>query len=129
MTPSMATNSLQALVMHLDDIPSDEIEDVNILTAIPFFYKFAIELVAPLCQTIMNHPPAPSMVCTLVTIARDVASSTARQMTPCSVTKSMLLNGSNDDEDTEDKAVDMAGHEEEANRNTELYSSIMEKKS
>jgi 2,3-bisphosphoglycerate-dependent phosphoglycerate mutase len=31
-------NSLRALVMHLDDIPDDEIEGLNIPTAIPFYY-------------------------------------------------------------------------------------------
>lgn len=31
-------NSLRALVMYLDDIPADEIEGLNIPTAIPFFY-------------------------------------------------------------------------------------------
>jgi hypothetical protein len=41
------------------------------------------------------------------------------------VTKSMLLNGSNDDEDMEDKDVDMEDHEEEAKRNIHLL--IMEK--
>jgi hypothetical protein len=37
----------------------------------------------------------------------------------------MLLNGSNDDEDMEDKDVDMEDHEEEAKRNIHLL--IMEK--
>lgn len=31
-------NTLRALVMHLDDIPADEIEGLNIPTAIPFYY-------------------------------------------------------------------------------------------
>jgi hypothetical protein len=31
-------NTLRALVMHLDDIPPEEIEDVNIGTALPFYY-------------------------------------------------------------------------------------------
>ena len=31
-------NTLRALVMHLDDIPSTDIEDLNIPTAIPFYY-------------------------------------------------------------------------------------------
>ena len=31
-------NTLRALVMHLDDIPQEDIEDLNIPTAIPFFY-------------------------------------------------------------------------------------------
>ena len=31
-------NSLRALVMYLDDIPADEIENLNIPTGIPFYY-------------------------------------------------------------------------------------------
>lgn len=31
-------NTLRALVMHLDNIPADQIEDLNIPTAIPFYY-------------------------------------------------------------------------------------------
>lgn len=34
-------NSLRALVMHLDEIPVDEIENLNIPTAIPFFYDIS----------------------------------------------------------------------------------------
>jgi hypothetical protein len=81
----------------------------------------------------MNQPSASSTVCTLVTIARNVASSTNDPLLWAlddhQVTKSMLLNGSNDDEDMEDNVVDKEGHEEEAKINTELYLSIMEKKS
>jgi 2,3-bisphosphoglycerate-dependent phosphoglycerate mutase len=35
-------NSLRALVMHLDSIPVDEIEGLNIPTAIPFFYDICL---------------------------------------------------------------------------------------
>lgn len=31
-------NTLRALVMHIDEIPSDDIEDLNIPTGIPFYY-------------------------------------------------------------------------------------------
>uniref|UniRef100_A0A7S1Y2D5 Phosphoglycerate mutase n=1 Tax=Grammatophora oceanica TaxID=210454 RepID=A0A7S1Y2D5_9STRA len=36
-------NTLRALVMHLDDIPADQIEGLNIPTAIPFYYDIDIE--------------------------------------------------------------------------------------
>ena len=32
-------NTLRALVMHIDDIPPEEIEDLNIPTGIPFYYN------------------------------------------------------------------------------------------
>jgi Histidine phosphatase superfamily (branch 1) len=32
-------NTLRALVMHIDDIPAEEIEDLNIPTGIPFYYN------------------------------------------------------------------------------------------
>lgn len=35
-------NSLRALIMHLDDIPSEDIEELNIPTAIPFFYDICL---------------------------------------------------------------------------------------
>lgn len=36
-------NSLRALVIHLDDIPADQIEGLNIPTAIPFYYDIDLK--------------------------------------------------------------------------------------
>jgi 2,3-bisphosphoglycerate-dependent phosphoglycerate mutase len=131
-------NSLRALVMHLDDIPTDKIEDVNIPTAIPFFYDICVR--TGRTEMSNNHEPsAGSFRGVYISDDRKKRSFLERRraandpllwaLDDHQVTKSMLLNGSNDDEDMEDEAVDMEGHEEEAKRNTELYSSIMEKNS
>jgi hypothetical protein len=50
-------NTLRALVMHLDDIPPEEIEDVNIGTALPFYYdidKATGKRVAPASEREMH---------------------------------------------------------------------------
>eukprot|EP00471_Norrisiella_sphaerica_P009701 CAMPEP_0184496150 /NCGR_PEP_ID=MMETSP0113_2-20130426/33234_1 /TAXON_ID=91329 /ORGANISM="Norrisiella sphaerica, Strain BC52" /LENGTH=414 /DNA_ID=CAMNT_0026882663 /DNA_START=116 /DNA_END=1359 /DNA_ORIENTATION=- len=44
-------NTLRALVMHLDDIPAEEIEALNIPTAIPFYYD--IDLTT---GKVLDHP-------------------------------------------------------------------------
>jgi hypothetical protein len=51
----MVANSVQGLVMHLDDIPTEEIEDVNIPAATPFFYQICIRTGCAVMSN--NHEP------------------------------------------------------------------------
>jgi 2,3-bisphosphoglycerate-dependent phosphoglycerate mutase len=147
-------NSLRALVMHLDDIPSAEIENVNIPTAIPFFYDISVATGRPVVNGHHHQQqqgPAASSSSTgtfrgvYITDDRKKRSFLERRraandpflwaLDDHQVTKSMLLPGSSssskdDDGDRdmeEEEVVDMDGHEEEAKRNTELYSSVMDK--
>lgn len=124
-------NSLRALVMHLDDIPSEEIESLNIPTAIPFYYDICLNS----GRTVSEQEPG---------LFRGVYISDDRKkrsflerrraandpflwaLDDHHITQSVVLNGS-EDQGIEEETVDMEGLEEEAKRNTELYSSIMEK--
>lgn len=125
-------NSLRALVMHLDDIPVNDIEGLNIPTAIPFFYDISLDTGAVVVVP-DSHGGAVrggTFRGTYISDDRKKRNFLERRraandpflwaLHDHEVTRGMLIG-----DDTVDEAAPegLYGLEEEAKRNTELFSS------
>jgi len=126
-------NSLRALVMHLDSIPSNEIESLNIPTAIPFYYD--IDITTGQVATAHDEDRKGRFRGTYISDDRKKRNFLERRrmandpflwaLHDNEVTHSMLFG----DKDglAEDEPEGLAGLEEEAKRNTQLFSSALKK--
>lgn len=127
-------NTLRALVMHLDAIPTTAIESLNIPTAIPFFYDVSLP-----SGSVVSDKPSGSFRGVYISDDRKKRNYLERRraandpflwaLYDHQVASSMLV-GNNSTEAAPSKKVDavaegLAGIEEEAKRNTQLYSSIV----
>jgi 2,3-bisphosphoglycerate-dependent phosphoglycerate mutase len=133
-------NTLRALVMHLDGVEADDIEDLNIPTAIPFFY----DIDKATGMVISNGAPVGDNSTsgylgqfrgTYISDERKKRSFLERRraandpwlwaLHDHQVARSMLVGeGDNNFENAEEGLV---GLEEEAKQNTELFSSALYK--
>jgi 2,3-bisphosphoglycerate-dependent phosphoglycerate mutase len=139
-------NTLRALVMHLDEIPSAEIESLNIPTAIPFYYDIdkatgkAVSSSHDFAVTDKDRHEADKIGHGLfrgiyISDDRKKRNFLERRRTAndpwlwalhdYQVAESMLVNDEVDDDD--DGKGDFAGMEQEAKNNTELFSSDLHK--
>jgi 2,3-bisphosphoglycerate-dependent phosphoglycerate mutase len=136
-------NTLRALVMHLDEIPSAEIESLNIPTAIPFYYdidKATGKAVSSSHDGVAGDRHEADKIGhglfrgIYISDDRKKRSFLERRRTAndpwlwalhdYQVAESMLVN----DEVVDDgKNENLAGMEEEAKQNTELFSSALRK--
>lgn len=121
-------NSLRALVMHLDDIPADEIEALNIPTGIPFYYD--IDSRTGTVVESDNVDNERNFRGTYITDERKKRNFLERRraandpwlwaLHDSQVARSMLVG---DDEDNDQGPLEgMDGLVEEAARNTKLFS-------
>jgi 2,3-bisphosphoglycerate-dependent phosphoglycerate mutase len=137
-------NTLRALVMYLDEIPSEEIESLNIPTAIPFYYdidKATGKAVSSSHDGVMDRHETDKIGHGLfrgiyISDDRKKRSFLERRRTAndpwlwalhdYQVAESMLVNDEIvvDDDGEDDK---LSGMEEEAKQNTELFSSDLHK--
>jgi 2,3-bisphosphoglycerate-dependent phosphoglycerate mutase len=126
-------NTLRALAMHLDDIPGDEIEDLNIPTAIPFYYDICTSTGAVLAA---SHDHADTIGLgkfrgIYISDERKKRSFLERRRTANDpwlwalhdhqVARSMLI----EPEDDDGLGEGYEGLEEEARSNTALFSSTL----
>jgi 2,3-bisphosphoglycerate-dependent phosphoglycerate mutase len=138
-------NTLRALVMHLDEIPSAEIESLNIPTAIPFYYdidKATGNAVSSSHDGFMEKDKHESDKIghglfrgIYISDDRKKRSFLERRRTAndpwlwalhdYQVAESMLVNDEVDGDD--DGEAEFSGMEEEAKQNTELFSSDLHK--
>jgi 2,3-bisphosphoglycerate-dependent phosphoglycerate mutase len=135
-------NTLRALVMHLDEIPSEEIESLNIPTAIPFYYdidKATGKAVSSSHDGVLDRHETDKIGHGLfrgiyISDDRKKRSFLERRraandpwlwaLHDYQVAESMLVNDEVDDDGKDEK---LAGMEEEAKQNTELFSSALRK--
>jgi 2,3-bisphosphoglycerate-dependent phosphoglycerate mutase len=136
-------NSLRALVMYLDEIPTKEIEGLNIPTAIPFYYdidKATGKVVSSSHDGVADGDATDKIGRGLfsgiyISDERKKRSFLERRraandpllwaLHDHQVAESMLVNDEGDDEI--DEGEGLAGLEEEAKQNTELFSSALRK--
>lgn len=134
-------NTLRALVMHLDSIEVDDIEDLNIPTAIPFYYD-----IEKTTGKVISHVAGDDAGARFDRIGtgkfRGIYISDERKkrsflerrraandpwlwaLHDHQVARSMLVGGVEEDQGTPEGLV---GLEEEAKQNTELFSSALKK--
>lgn len=126
-------NSLRALVMHLDDIPSQEIEDLNIPTAIPFYYDIDKNT-----GKVVTKEKRNSFRGIYIADERKKRSFLERRraandpwvwaLHDDQVAESMLLEEDNiDTSEVDEQREGLEGVEEEAKHNTEVFSSALQK--
>jgi 2,3-bisphosphoglycerate-dependent phosphoglycerate mutase len=133
-------NSLRALVMHLDEIPVNEIENLNIPTAIPFFYDISSRTgkvvdVAYDSDGVATRPGSfRGIYITDESKKRNFLERRRAANDPFlwalhdhEVSCKMLFGTEDALSDVEPEGLD--GLEEEAKRNTELFSSAMKSSS
>lgn len=124
-------NSLRALVMHLDNIPVNEIEGLNIPTAIPFFYDICLSSGRVVSQ---HHGECGKFRGIYISDDHKKRNFLERRraandpflwaLHDHEVTSQMLIG--NVDKAVEEVAPEgLDGLEEEAKRNTELFSSAL----
>jgi 2,3-bisphosphoglycerate-dependent phosphoglycerate mutase len=127
-------NSLRALVMHLDEIPVKDIESLNIPTAIPFFYDISTFTGKVIPKENMESKVFRGTYISDESKKRNFLERRRAANDPFlwalhdhEVTEKMLF-GSNENimEDREPEGLN--GLEEEAKRNTELFSSALKSK-
>jgi 2,3-bisphosphoglycerate-dependent phosphoglycerate mutase len=139
-------NTLRALVMHLDEIPSNEIESLNIPTAIPFYYdidKATGKAVSSSHDSFTDKDDRQETDKIGHGLFRGIYISDDRKkrnflerrrtandpwlwaLHDYQVAESMLVNDEVDGDD--DGEGDFAGMEEEAKQTTELFSSDLHK--
>ena len=128
-------NSLRALVMHLDSIPSNEIESLNIPTAIPFYYDICLstgKVVSTGSQQDRENGQFRGMYISDDRKKRNFLERRRAANDPYlwalhdnEVTHSMLFGDKEGVPEFEPEG--MSGLEEEAKRNTELFSSALER--
>jgi 2,3-bisphosphoglycerate-dependent phosphoglycerate mutase len=129
-------NSLRALVMHLDEIPVNEIENLNIPTAIPFFYDISsvtgkVVDVAYDADGVATKPGSfrgiyitdESKKRNFVERRRAANDPFLWALHDHEVSSKMLFGTEDALSDVEPEGLD--GLEEEAKRNTELFSSAL----
>ena len=129
-------NTLRALVMHLDDIPSTDIEDLNIPTAIPFYYDIckATGKVLASSHDDTNMSSGGTFRGIYINDERKKRSFLERRraandpwlwaLHDHQVARSMLIEAEDDDDD-DDLEEGFEGLKEEARRNTLLFSSAL----
>jgi 2,3-bisphosphoglycerate-dependent phosphoglycerate mutase len=137
-------NTLRALVMHLDDIPVDEIESFSIPTAIPFYYdidKATGKVVSTGIQNAAGEDAADKIAVgskfrgLYISDERKKKSFLERRratndpwlwaLHDHQVTNSMLVSNDEDDGDTDTDEQGMEGLVADAKENTELFSSVL----
>lgn len=126
-------NSLRALVMHLDDIPVNEIESLNIPTAIPFFYDICLStgnVISDSGDGVVSGKFRGTYISddnkkrNFLERRRAANDPFLWALNDHEVTSRMLIGDENDAAD--DVAPEgLNGLEEEAKRNTELFSSAL----
>jgi len=128
-------NSLRALVMHLDAIPSNDIESLNIPTAIPFFYDIDLSTGQVVAST--ENQQNGRFRGTYISDDRKKRNFLERRraandpylwaLHDNEVTSSMLFGDQNGTVG-EEHPEGLDGLEEEAKRNTQLFSSALKRK-
>ena len=135
-------NTLRALVMHIDDIPASDIEDLNIPTGIPFYYNICKTTGKVLEVEDTGHPDVEGFRGIYISDDRKKRSFLERRraandpwlwaLHDNQVDESMLEGDSADSEDEksglEESAENLAEMAMEALENTELFSTLTKNK-
>ena len=123
-------NTLRALVMHIDDIPSNEIEELNIPTGIPFYYDIHKETGMVISSSEADESGLGKFAGMYIADERKKRSFLERRraandpylwaLRDEQVARHMLLDDGSVDQTRGNQGLD--GIEEEAARNTKLFS-------